>query len=458
LSVSTILIADDEKNIRRALARGLGLERHVTLEAENGIQALELLATEEVDALILDLQMPLLGGLQVLEQMAARGLRTPAIVLTAHGSIERAVAAVRAGAFDFVEKPPSIERLLVVLGNALRAGALAEENRALREEAGRASGLLGDAPAMRALRQVIEQVAPTQAAVLLLGENGSGKEVVARAIVERSPRRRAPFVAVNCAAIPETLFESELFGHARGAFTGAAGARRGKFQAAHGGTLLLDEVGEIPPHVQPKLLRALEAGEVERLGGEAVERVDVRVIAATNRELEHEVAAGTFRRDLFFRLAVVPIRVPALRERREDIPLLAAHFLELACRRNRLRPRQLAAEAVAALCRHGWPGNVRELRNTMERLAILSPGARIEPATVEAALGTAEHGAPLPPAGLSAPAGPFDLAFELTRIERGWIEQVIARNAGNMSRSAEELNLERSHLYKKLKALGIERG
>jgi DNA-binding NtrC family response regulator len=454
--MSTILLVDDEKNIRGALARSLKLEGFATLEAEHGLQALETLAHHEIDVMVLDLQMPLCDGMQTLEQMAQRGHAVPTIMLTAHGSIERAVAAVRAGAFDFVEKPPSIERLLVVISNALKVRALSDENRRLREESGRGGALLGDAPAMRALKQVIAQVAPTDATVLLSGENGAGKELAAQAIVAASPRRHQPYVTVNCAAIPETLFESELFGHAKGAFTGAQQAKRGRFQQAHKGTLLLDEIGEMPSAVQPKLLRVLESGQVERVGGEAAERVDVRVIAATNRDLEQEVAQGRFRQDLFFRLHVIPIRVPALRERREDLPLLIAHFLAIACRRHRLRPKQFEREALIALQRHSWPGNVRELRNTIERLAILSAESTIPLSAVETTLATAPRVAAEPNA-VCAPFGPFDLAAQLSAFERELIEQVIERNAGNMSKSAEELNLERSHLYKKLKVLGIER-
>jgi DNA-binding NtrC family response regulator len=287
--------------------------------------------------------------------------------------------------------------------------------------------------------------------VLLLGENGVGKELAARAIHEASPRREHPLITVNCAAIPETLFESELFGHARGAFTGATDARRGKFQQADRGTLFLDEVGEIPATLQPKLLRALEAGEVERVGGSGPERVDVRLVAATNRQLDAEVRAGRFRQDLYYRLLVVPIRVPALRERIEDIPLLARHFLDAACRRNRVRPKRLTPEALARLSAHGWPGNVRELRNTMERVAILTAGDSVRSEHL-LFLDEGQTGTPA-----AAPVAAGDLATALEQYERTLIRQALERNHWRMSRTAQELNLERSHLYRKLKALGIER-
>jgi DNA-binding NtrC family response regulator len=454
----TILIADDEKNIRATLTRALRLEGYATLEAESGAQALEHLLGGGVDLLILDLQMPVLDGLGLLQKMADSGSRVPVVVLTAHGTIEKAVKAVRLGAFDFIEKPPAVERILLAVENALRVERLLAENHRLVEEAGIGAGILGASPPMQALAEILRKVAPTEAGVLLLGENGTGKEVVARAIHAASPRRGRPLVTVNCAAIPETLVESELFGHARGAFTGATEARRGKFQQADGGTLFLDEVGEIPLALQPKMLRALESGEVERIGGGACERVDVRVIAATNRDLAAEVAAGRFRQDLYYRLLVVPVRVPALRERREDIALLARHFFEAACRRNRARPRELSAAAVAALERYDWPGNVRELRNAMERVAILVPDASVGAEHLDF-LGAGALGVgPFPgatPAGATPAALP--LADELRRHERDIILNVLERNRWRMSKAARELNLERSHLYKKIKSLKIER-
>jgi len=448
--VATILIVDDEKNIRATIARGLRLEGFRTVEAGNGEEALAILEDQGADAVLLDVEMPRLDGLATLEAMRDRGLSVPAIVLTAHGSIERAVRAVKLGAFDFIEKPPSMERILIAIGHALDRGRLLSENRRLADESGATAGLLGDSEPMRALRAVLSRVAPTEATILLLGENGTGKELAARAIHDGSPRKARPFVTVNCAAIPETLFESELFGHLRGAFTGATDARRGKFSQADGGTLFLDEVGEIPLHLQPKLLRVLESQEVERLGGGAPEKVDVRLVAATNRDLPAEVETGRFRRDLYHRLDVVPVRVPPLRERRTDIPSLAAHFLDLACRRNRVRPKTLADDAKAALAAHRWPGNVRELRNVMERIAIL-----VQEAEVGAVLLEGLAGAAATPSEIEETGG--TLAARVDAFERKTVLEALERNRWRMTRTAEQLGLERSHLYKKLKALGIER-
>ena len=448
--MATILIVDDEKNIRATIARGLRLEGFRTVEAGNGEEALAILEDQGADAVLLDVEMPRLDGLATLEAMRDRGLSVPAIVLTAHGSIERAVRAVKLGAFDFIEKPPSMERILIAIGHALDRGRLLSENRRLADESGATAGLLGDSEPMRALRAVLSRVAPTEAKILLLGENGTGKELAARAIHDGSPRKARPFVTVNCAAIPETLFESELFGHLRGAFTGATDARRGKFSQADGGTLFLDEVGEIPLHLQPKLLRVLESQEVERLGGGAPEKVDVRLVAATNRDLPAEVETGRFRRDLYHRLDVVPVRVPPLRERRTDIPSLAAHFLDLACRRNRVRPKTLADDAKAALAAHRWPGNVRELRNVMERIAIL-----VQEAEVGAVLLEGLAGAAATPSEIEETGG--TLAARVDAFERKTVLEALERNRWRMTRTAEQLGLERSHLYKKLKALGIER-
>ena len=447
----TVLIVDDEKNIRATLARALRLEGYRTDEAADGEEALAALESGGFDAAILDMQMPRRDGIGLLEAMRERGLAVPTIVLTAHGSIERAVRAVKLGASDFIEKPPSIERVLLALSAALDRGRLVRENQRLAETAGVGDELVGDSPVVRELRATLARVAPTEATVLLLGENGTGKELAARAIHAGSPRASRPFVVVNCAAIPEGLFESELFGHVKGAFTGATDARRGKFQLADGGTLFLDEIGETPLALQPKLLRSLESGDVETIGGRGVERVDVRLVAATNRDLDAEVASGRFRRDLFFRLAVVPVKLPPLRSRGDDIGKLAARFLDAACRRNRVRPKRLEAGAVEALARYPWPGNVRELRNVMERVAILVPGDAVSAES----LGLDPRAAGATPAGDGESGG--SLAERLEHHERAIVLAALERNRWRMTKTAEELQLERSHLYKKLKALGIER-
>jgi DNA-binding NtrC family response regulator len=447
----TVLIVDDEKNIRATLARSLRLEGYRTAEAGNGVEALKVLDEGGIDVVVLDVQMPEMDGLALLAAMRERRYAQPSIMLTAHGSIERAVAAVKLGAYDFIEKPPSVERILLAVGNALDRERLLAENRRLNEATGAGDEILGSSEATKALRMTLARVAPTEATVLLLGENGTGKELAAHALHGGSARSKKPLVVVNCAAIPETLFESELFGHVRGAFTGATDARRGKFQQADGGTLFLDEVGEIPLPLQPKLLRALESGDVETIGGRGPERVDVRLIAATNRDLEAEVAAGRFRQDLYYRLAVVPVRLPPLKERAGDVAPLAATFLDKACRKNRVKPKRLTAEAAEALGRHAWPGNVRELRNAMERVAILVSDDTVTPHDL-AFLG---HAATSPTAGATGAAG--ELAAMMERHERTLVIAALTRNHWRMTRTAEELGLERSHLYKKLKALGIER-
>ena len=447
----TVLIVDDERNIRATVARGLRLEGYRAEEAGNGSEALKLLDEGGIDLVLLDMQMPEMDGLTLLSTMRDRRLKLPVIVLTAHGSIERAVAAVKLGAFDFIEKPPSIERILLAVGNALDRDRLVRENRRLAEETGLGDEILGDAEATRALRQTLSRLAPTEATVLLLGENGTGKELAARAIHAGSARSRKPLVIVNCAAIPETLFESELFGHVKGAFTGATDARRGKFQQADGGTLFLDEIGETPPRLQPKLLRALESGDVETLGGRGPERVDVRLIAATNRDLQAEIAAGRFRPDLYYRIAVVPVRLPTLRERAGDIPTLAALFLDAACRKNRTRPKRLDPQAVSCLTRHAWPGNVRELRNAMERVAILVPSDVVDAPS----LGFLDPGASSI-APVADGAGSH-LSSMMENHERALVTSALERNRWKMTKTADELGVERSHLYKKLKALGIEK-
>ncbi|HKQ60003.1 MAG TPA: sigma-54 dependent transcriptional regulator [Candidatus Polarisedimenticolaceae bacterium] len=449
--MKTVWIVDDEKNLRVSLGHTLRLEGYFVREAASGTEAVELLGRGEgADLVLLDLQLPGLDGIETLRRLRAQGLDAPVIFLSAHGTIEKAIEAVRLGAFDFLEKPPHADKILLAARNALRQASLEEENRELRGDATAAEEMVGDSAALRELQRAIARVAPTQARVLILGENGSGKELIARALHRLSSRAAGPFARVNCAAIPRELFESELFGHEKGAFTGATARRRGKFARAHGGTLFLDEIGEIPLELQPKLLRALESGEIEPVGADGERRVDVRVLAATNRDLERAVREGRFREDLYFRLQVVTLRAPALRERLEDIPALAAHALQRACADNHLPRRTLSPEALQRLAGYDYPGNVRELRNVIERLVILASGDPIDAAAVERAL-------PLPHAAGTAPAAASTLQQRLATVERQLLLETLERHGWHMTAAAAELGLERSHLYKKLRALGIER-
>jgi len=449
--MSTVLIVDDEPNIRSSLADAFALEGYRCLTAPDGGRALAAVRASPVDLVLLDLQMPGIDGIETLRRLRADGNDVPVIVLTAHGTIERAVEAVRLGAFDFLEKPPHAERILNTARNAVRQARLEEENRDLRTTAGGRHDMVGDSAPMRALYDRIERVAPTQARVLILGENGTGKELVARAIHARSTRAQKAFVGVNCAAIPRELFESELFGHERGAFTGATSRRRGKFVRADGGTLFLDEIGEIPFELQPKLLRSIETGRIEPVGSDREIEVDVRIVAATNRDLRADVESGRFRQDLFYRLEGVTLTVPPLRERSDDVPALVAHFLDLVCRENNLRRRELTPEAIARLRAHAFPGNVRELRNVVERLLILASGETIDVPDVEEAL-------PRPTGGAATRGGRGRTLREILEdVERRAIEDALRRNGGTMAAAARELGLERSHLYKKVRALGARR-
>jgi len=446
-----VLIADDEKNIRDSLASTFRLEGYEVATVEDGDQAVRAVESGGFDLLLLDLQMPKLDGLQALQKLRELGHELPVIFLTAHGTIEKAVEAVRLGAFDFIEKPPHSEKILLSAKNALRQVDLEEENRELRSEHEIRYDMIGSAPPMLALYERIRRTAPTQARVLILGENGSGKELIARALHRHSTRASGPFVRVNCAAIPKELFESELFGHERGAFTGATSRRRGKFVRAHRGTLFLDEVGEIPFDLQAKLLRALESGEVEPVGSEREMKVDVRVIAATNRDLEQAVADGAFRQDLYYRIQVVTLTAPALRERKEDLPALVEHFLERTCQEHNLPRKAITEQAMRKVVEFDFPGNVRELRNLVERLLILTPGEVIDGRAVQLSLPDRRPsvGGAIPHHG--------SLRDTMAELERRVVLETLERQQWKMTATAAELGLERSHLYKKLKALGIEK-
>lgn len=445
---ASVLVVDDEAGLRSVLAGALRAAGWRVDAVVSGEDCLERTARRSYDVILLDVRLPGLDGLAVLEALREQGVESHVIVMSGHGNVESAVRAIKMGAFDFIEKPFPLDKAVLVTRNALRQRRLEQENRELRAHVDRRSVLIGESPAIARLRKQIEVAAPTDGRVLIVGANGTGKELVARSVHARSRRSAGPFIEMNCAAIPEELVESELFGHARGAFTGAVGSRVGKFRAADGGTLFLDEVGDMTLRTQAKMLRVLEEQVVEPLGGDTGTRVDVRVIAATNKDLAAAIENGTFRDDLLFRLDVIRIRVPPLTERREDIPLLAAHFMRTLARRYGQRIKTLDASARTLLHTHHWPGNVRELRNVIERLAIMVRGDVV----------TARDLGFLVGAAASRPAAQGDLRplhEARERFERDYIVQALAAHAGNVSRTAEALRVERSNLHRKMRAFGI---
>ncbi|HYJ78108.1 MAG TPA: sigma-54 dependent transcriptional regulator [Longimicrobiaceae bacterium] len=452
----SILIVDDEPNLRRMLGALLRAEGYRTREAGSGRGALAEVLAEEPDAVLMDLYMDEEGGLQALPKLLAAVPDLPVVMMSGRATLSDAVQATRLGAFHFIEKPLSPEAVLLTLRSALELRRTREANRALRAELAGSDEMVGRSPALQAVRDLIARVAPTDARVLLTGESGTGKEVAASLIHSRSRRAQGPYVRLNCAAIPRDLVESELFGHERGSFTGATERRRGRFELASGGTLFLDEVADLSLEAQAKLLRALEAGEVERVGGSEPIPVDVRVVAATNRDLRAEVAAGRFREDLLFRLLVIPLHLPPLRERPGDVPLLVEHFLEMSRHRTGLRPPRLRPEAVEALARHPWPGNVRELANILERLSILHAGADVGPAEIRALL----PGAAAPPAAPAAAYREDDgrpLAGRLDDFERDLLCGALDAAAGSVAEAARRLRTDRANLYRRMRRLGIDR-
>ncbi|ADH85050.1 sigma-54-dependent transcriptional regulator [Desulfurivibrio alkaliphilus] len=447
-----ILVVDDEAGIRESMAGILADEGFVALTAENGEQGLELLENEPVDLVLLDIWMPGVDGMEILGRLRDLYPHLPVIMISGHGTIETAVQATRMGAYDFIEKPLSYDKVILAINNALRLSRLEEENFIYRQQAKR-HALTGESAPIRQLRQQIERVAPTEAWVLIRGEHGTGKELVAQTIHRLSPAANQPMVELNCAAIPEELIESELFGHEKGSFTGAATAKRGKFDQADGGLLFLDEIGDMSLATQAKILRILQEQKFERVGGAKTIKVNVRVLAATNKNLEEEIDKGNFRADLFYRLNVVPIFVPPLRRRREDIPLLVADFVA-EFRNKSLGGKDFTPEAVAVMQEYDWPGNVRELRNFVERTLIMSPEERIEAAMVRQLLA-------LPGAAAGAAVDPgsyLELSYKDAKrsFEREYLRMCLAANNGNISQTAEQIGLERSHLHKKLKTLELE--
>jgi two-component system nitrogen regulation response regulator NtrX len=443
-----ILIVDDEPAIQSSLRGVLEDEGYRVSAVGSGEEALATLADESPDVVFLDIWMPGRDGLETLERVKQVRPDAAVVMISGHGTIETAVKATRLGAYDFIEKPLSLEKTLLTLTRALEHARLERENAALREQLGQRSEIIGDSPVMRSLREQIATAAPTNGRVLIQGENGSGKELVARAIHALSARRDRPFVEVNCAAIPEELIESELFGHERGAFTGALARRRGRFELADGGTLFLDEIGDMSLKTQAKVLRALEEQAFERVGGRETLKVDVRVIAACNRDLVGLINAGRFREDLYYRLNVIPIEVPPLRARKDDIPLLIDHFIRVFCAENGKRLKTLSGEALAYFLVYDWPGNVRELRNMVERLVIMAPRDVIGPDDLPAPLRPKESGA-------AGEARERTLREARDGFERAYILAELRALDWNMTRTAERLGIERSHLYRKIKAYGI---
>jgi two-component system nitrogen regulation response regulator NtrX len=448
--MSTVLIVDDEAGVRASLGGVLRDEGYTVDAVASGEAALEQLGRQNYDVILLDIWLPGVDGLVTLERVRERHAEAQVIMISGHASVEAAVRATKLGAFDFIEKPLSLDKTVLVVRNALRQRRLEVENRVLRARVDRRQQtLLGDSEPMVRLRQQVSLAAPTNGRVLISGENGTGKELVARQIHALSHRRAAPFIEVNCAAIPEELIESELFGHAKGAFTGAVADRRGKFETASGGTLFLDEVADMSVKTQAKVLRALQEQVVEPVGGHSTVRVDVRVIAATNKDLMEEIRAGRFREDLFFRLNVVPIRVPPLRVRGDDVMLLAERFAAEFAGEYGRRPKHFAPDAAAVLRVYPWPGNVRELRNVIERLMIMVPGDIVGKGDL-AFLDIGDR-----PATITAPSEVVPLYRARDAWERDYILAALSAFEGNISRAADALGVERSNFYRKMRSLGI---
>jgi two-component system, NtrC family, nitrogen regulation response regulator NtrX len=448
--LAQLLIVDDDANTLASLARAFRLAGHEATVCDNATRALELVKSQPFDMMMSDVVMPGKDGLAMLEDMRGQGISLPVVMISGQANIEMAVRATRLGAIDFLEKPLSTDKLLLTVDNVLKLKRLEDENRDLRQRVGKHE-IVHAGEAMRRVMAQVDRVAASEARVCILGETGTGKELIARALHDRSGRRGGPFVTLNCAAVPGELIESELFGHEKGSFTGATARHAGKFEQAHRGTLFLDEIGDMPLVMQAKLLRVLEEGQVERVGGDRSLAVDVRVIVATHRDLDKLVKAGGFRQDLYHRIFVFPLVLPALRERAEDIPALVAHFARQVAEVNGWKPKPFLPEAIADLQRYPWPGNVRELRNVVERLLLLVDGP-VDEAAVRLALPHAEPtGTPGEPASYGG-----TLAERTDSFERAQILAELKRHNQRMTDTARALGLERSHLYKKCQALGID--
>jgi DNA-binding NtrC family response regulator len=447
--MSHLLIVDDDVNTLASLARAFRLAGHEATVCDNAARALELAGSGHFDLIFSDVVMPVKDGLSLLEDLRAAGIATPVVMMSGQAHIAMAVRATKLGAADFLEKPLSTDKLLLTLGNVLKLARLEEENRQLRERVGK-HHIVWASDIMRRVMAQVERVAASETRVCILGETGTGKELIARTLHERSARAGGPFVTLNCAAVPAELIESELFGHEKGAFTGAATRHTGKFEQAHQGTLFLDEIGDMPLAMQAKLLRVLEEGEVERVGGDRAIRVDARVIVATLRNLDELVEEGRFRQDLYHRIYVFPLLVPPLRERAEDIPSLVAHFARQVSEQNGWKEKRFTAKAISRLQAYGWPGNVRELRNVVERLLLLADD-EVDTAAVELALPAAARAA-----RPSTVPGAGTLSARVESFERETVLAELGRHGGRMSETAKALGLERSHLYKKCQQLGID--
>ena len=448
---ATLLVIDDEQNIITSLKRALGLEGFHVIGATSGHAGLAILSDQKVDGVLLDVSMPEMNGLEVLEKIKKDHIGLGVIMMSGQASIETAVKATQLGAFDFCEKPLSTEKLLVTLKNCIRHNELALENHHLKMAKSSQPSMIGESTAIKRLWSQIQKVAPTQGRVLILGENGTGKEMVAKAIHDHSKRKNRAFIKINCAAIPKELIESELFGHEKGAFTGATELRKGKFELADGGTLLLDEIGDMPLDAQAKVLRCLQEGELERVGGQKTIKVDVRVLAATNKNLEESIKNKEFREDLYYRLNVVPLESPPLRERASDIPLLVDVFLKEFLDANNKHGISLSVESLELLKKQRWPGNVRELRNVVERLVIFSESKQ-EISPDEMAWQLPKNNV----APLAYDSEGLSLKESVLLFEKRAIERALEQSGFHVSNTAKALGVERSHLYKKMKAHGIE--
>ena len=446
-----LLIVDDEANTLASLSRAFRLAGHEATVCDNAVKALEIAKAQNFDLIFSDVVMPGHDGLTFLEELKKSGVSAPVVMMSGQAQIEMAVRATKLGALDFLEKPISSDKLLLTVENALKLQRLESENRQLRQRLGKHE-IIWKGEAMQRVMAQLERVAASESRVCILGETGTGKELVARTIHDKSGRSAGPFITLNCAAVPAELIESELFGHEKGSFTGAAGRHAGKFEQADRGTIFLDEIGDMPLNMQAKLLRVLEEGEVERIGGEKPIAVNVRVLVATHRDLESRVREQKFRQDLFHRIYVFPLALPPLRERREDIPKLVEHFAAQVCLQNGWKPMAFSPDAMDALEAHSWPGNVRELRNIVERLMLLAPDGKVDLTTVQTALPRNAGSSSLP----LAPVQSGPLAERVQSFEREVILAELKRSHQNVSTAAKTLGLERSHLYKKAEQLGID--